>query len=123
MNLFQTDMQRVVQTAKQRFALNLRGIHGLRHWHRVRENGLRIARHNGANRLVVELFAFLHDCCREDDGCDRGHDERAAVFAQSLRGHMIHLSDDDFALLFEAVRDHELGRTINCRGPYFRASI
>jgi uncharacterized protein len=28
-----------------------------------------------------------------------------------LRGVLIHLCDEDFALLFEAIRDHELGRT------------
>jgi uncharacterized protein len=28
-----------------------------------------------------------------------------------LRGTCIHLSDEEFALLFEAVRDHETGRT------------
>jgi uncharacterized protein len=94
--------------------MNLHGIHGIAHWQRVRENGRRIARHSRASPLIVELFAFLHDCCREDDGSDPGHGERAALFAESLRGSLIHLSDEDFALLHEAIRDHELGFT---RGP------
>ncbi len=110
----QTDFQLVVQEAKQRFALNLRGIHGVSHWQRVRENGLRLAKHTGADKVIVELFAFLHDCCREDDRSDPGHGERAAEFAESLRGTLLHLGDEDFALLHEAIRDHELGRT---RGP------
>ncbi len=106
-----TDFQSVVRAAKQRFKLNLRGIHGVRHWQRVRENGLRIAKHSGAHKLMVELFAFLHDCCREDDRSDPGHGERAALFAESLRGSLIQLADDDFTLLHQAIRDHELGYT------------
>jgi uncharacterized protein len=106
-----TDLGEILRAAKGRFVLDLRGVHGVRHWTRVRENGHRLARHTGANKLIVELFAFLHDCCREDDRSDPGHGERAAHFAQTLRGTILHLSDDNFALLFEAVRDHERGRT------------
>jgi uncharacterized protein len=105
-----TDFQQIVRVAKQRFVLDLHGIHGVAHWQRVRENGLRIARHCGADPLLVELFAYLHDCCREDDRSDPGHGPRAAEFAQSLRGTLIHLGDEDFALLYEAIRDHTLGR-------------
>jgi uncharacterized protein len=107
----QIDFQQVVRAAKGRFVLGLHGIHGVAHWQRVRENGLRIARHSGASPLIVELFAYLHDCCREDDGSDPGHGERAADFTRSLRGTLIHLGDEDFALLHEAIRDHEFGRT------------
>jgi uncharacterized protein len=106
----ETDVQLIVQAAKRRFLLDLHGIHGAPHWQRVRENGLRIAKHTGANKLIVELFAFLHDCCREDDRSDPGHGERAALFAESLRGNLLHLAEEDFALLHEAIRDHEIGR-------------
>jgi uncharacterized protein len=109
--LSKADFAQVVRAAKGRFALELHGIHGVAHWQRVRENGLRIAKHSGANWLLVELFAYLHDCCREDDGSDPGHGERAAAFAASLRGTLLHLGDEDFALLHAAIRDHELGRT------------
>jgi uncharacterized protein len=107
----QIDFRHVVRAAKERFVLDRHGIHGVPHWQRVRENGLRIAKHSGANPLLVELFAYLHDCCREDDRSDPGHGERAAAFAESLRGTLIHLSAEEFALLYEAIRDHELGRT------------
>jgi uncharacterized protein len=76
--------------------MDLHGIHGVAHWQRVREKGVRIAKQTGANPLIVELFAFLHDCCREDDGTDSGHGERAAEFGLSLRKSILHLSDADF---------------------------
>jgi uncharacterized protein len=107
----QTDFQQVARAARQRFVLALHGVHGVPHWQRVRENGLRLAKHTGANPQIVELFAYLHDCCREDDQSDPGHGERAAVFTESLRGTLIQLGEEDFALLHEAIRDHELGLT------------
>jgi len=106
-----TEFHQIVRLAKQRFVMDLHGIHGVSHWQRVRENGLRIAKHAGANPVIVELFAFLHDCCREDDGTDPGHGERAADYSLSLRESSLHLSDADFALLHEAIRDHALGLT------------
>ncbi len=106
-----TDVGRVLAAAKARLALDLRGVHGIRHWTRVRENGHRLARHTGADKEVVELFACLHDCCRENDRYDLGHGERGAGFAAALRGTLIHLPDDAFALLHEAIRDHEKGLT------------
>jgi uncharacterized protein len=106
-----TDFQQVVRAAKRRFVLDLHGIHGVPHWQRVRENGLRIAKHTGANRLLIELFAYLHDCCREDDRSDPGHGERAAEFIETLRGTLLNLGEDDFALLQVAIRDHEQGLT------------
>lgn len=106
-----TDLGEVLRAAKDRFALDLKGVHGIRHWTRVRENGHRLARQTGADKQIVELFAFLHDCCRENDRSDLGHGERAAEFAVTLRGMILHLPDADFALLYEAICDHEKGRT------------
>jgi uncharacterized protein len=110
-NRVQTEFQHVVGVAKERFVMDLDGIHGVSHWLRVRENGLHIAEQSGADPLIVELFAFLHDCCREDDGTDPGHGARAAEFSLTLRGSILRLGDADFALLHEAIRDHELGLT------------
>jgi uncharacterized protein len=106
-----TDFGVVLRAAKARFALDLKGVHGIRHWTRVRENGHRLAKHTGADKQLVELFAVLHDCCRENDRHDLGHGERAADFAHTLRGTLLHLTDEEFALLYEAIRDHEEGRT------------
>jgi len=43
------------------YQLDPRGIHGLSHWARVREFGLKIAETTGADPVVVELFAVFHD--------------------------------------------------------------
>jgi uncharacterized protein len=107
----QTDVGLILQAARRRFALDLKGVHGVRHWTRVRENGHRLARQTGADKQLVELFAYLHDCCRENDRYDPGHGERAAEFARTLRGTLLQLGDTDFELLYEAIRDHEAGRT------------
>src|SRR5262245_9077553 len=106
-----TDVSLVLQVARERFTMDPCGIHGQTHWHRVRENGLRVAKHSGANKLIVELFAYLHDCCREHDGGDPEHGERAAEFAASLRGSVIHLEEADFMHLYLAIRNHSRGGT------------
>ncbi|MCC6781322.1 MAG: hypothetical protein IT457_00655 [Planctomycetes bacterium] len=90
--------------------MDWRGIHGAPHWARVRANGLRLCERTGANPRVVELFAFLHDVCRVDDGTDPDHGRRAAELAIALAGHAFVLDDaelDDLTLACEA---HSEGR-------------
>jgi uncharacterized protein len=105
----QSDLSEIVRVAKARFGLDIKGIHGISHWERVRENGHKIAKQTGVEPVFIDLFAYLHDCCREDDRSDTGHGERAAEFAKTLRGSLIRLEDSAFQLLYEAIRDHELG--------------
>ena len=88
-----------------------RGLHGLLHWGRVYDNGLRLAAETEANVEVVRLFAFLHDSRRFNDGTDPEHGERGAEFAKLLRGRFFELEDEEFELLYVACRDHEKGRT------------
>ena len=89
------DLMRIVE---QGFALHLNGIHGAAHWARVRDNGLRLAKQTGANPEVVELFAFLHDAKRRNDGRDPQHGARAARFAASIRESLLDLPDRDFRI-------------------------
>jgi len=96
----------LIGAIRSRYALDWHGIHGVSHWARVRVNGLKLASRTGANRRVVELFAFLHDSCRLDDGFDREHGMRAASFAESLFGTHIFLSDQDSELLLHACSGH-----------------
>ncbi|MHC4877786.1 MAG: HD domain-containing protein [Planctomycetota bacterium] len=83
-----------------------RGIHGLSHWGRVYENGMRLSDESGASRRVVELFAFFHDSQRFNDGTDTGHGHRGAEYAKTLRGEYFDLPDDEFEMLYVACRDH-----------------
>jgi HD superfamily phosphodiesterase len=53
---------------RREFALDWSGIHGAPHWARVRFNGLRMARDNGARLDVVECFALLHGSQRIQAG-------------------------------------------------------
>ena len=59
---------------------------------------------------MVELFAFLHDSCRWNDGHDPDHGARAAEFAQSLHGMVFALAADELAMLMDACQGHTHGR-------------
>lgn len=91
------------------FRLEWDGIHGVAHWARVRDHGLRLAAVTGANSSVVEYFAFLHDACRRNDGDDPEHGPRAARLAMAIREEHIALSDRDFDLLVWALEGHTRG--------------
>ena len=80
--------------------------HGVGHWDRVYANGRQLLT-DGVNPLVVGLFAYLHDCCREDDGFDYEHGPRAAAWIATLRDNYLKdLSDQEFTMLQEACRLH-----------------
>lgn len=99
------NFREIAKAAKSRFVLSLKGIHGLAHWQRVQENGLKLARHSGANKDIVRLFSFLHDCCREDDRSDPDHGPRAAEFVETLRDELIYGDEQEFAKLVIAIRE------------------
>jgi len=84
----------------------LGALHGIRHWDRVYENGQKLLTPE-VNSLVVELFAYLHDSCRVEDGIDLYHGVRAAEWIDTLRDtHLKSVSDEDIELLKEACRLH-----------------
>lgn len=95
----------IIELRKQ-YALRWHGPHGVCHWARVRENGLRLALITGANPEIVELFAVLHDARRESEGIDPGHGPRGAALAAALRGRLYTLPDGEFELLRVACADH-----------------
>jgi len=90
------------------FALPLDGIHGQAHWLRVRENGLRLAEQTGADPRLVELFAYLHDSKRLNEGRDPDHGWRAAEFVRFLQGALL-LSNPEVELLSYACAYHSAG--------------
>lgn len=101
----------LLQLILDQYQLPLDGIHGIDHWARVLENGRFLAQHTGAYLPVVDLFAVLHDSKRLNEGFDHRHGQRAADFAASLCGKIIHLPDDKFELLAAACAGHTAGKT------------
>jgi len=75
------NLKPVLNAILEDYALPLGGDHGVAHWARVLENGLRLAEETGANVEVVSLFAVLHDSRRINEVTDPEHGPRAAEFA------------------------------------------
>ena len=105
------DLPAILRVILDGYVLPVDGFHGVVHWARVLENGLRIAEANGADREVVTLFALFHDSRRVNEDQDDGHGLRGGELARSLRGQLVHLDDGRFHLLFEACRLHTDGLT------------
>jgi uncharacterized protein len=101
----------ILQVVLEDYALPWDGDHGVAHWARVLENGLRLAEETGAIVEVVRLFAVLHDSRRVNEGTDPGHGPRAAEFARSLRGRLFDLPEPEFRLLHRACSGHTHERT------------
>ncbi len=101
----------IVHAILEDYALWPGGIHGVSHWARVLENGLRLAEVTGATRQVVQLFAVFHDSRRVNDNLDFGHGCRGAELAAKFRGRIFDVPDDDFHLLYEACAGHTDGLT------------
>jgi uncharacterized protein len=97
---------KLIQTILKEYRLSWKGVHGITHWARVLENGLRLASDTGARISVVALFAVFHDAQRSNESLDPGHGRRGADFAKILNGKAFHLSNDDFALLETACTYH-----------------
>jgi uncharacterized protein len=76
----------ILHAILEEYVLSWDGDHGIAHWSRVLENGLRLAEETGANIEVVQLSAILHDSERVNEGGDPDHGPRAAAFALDLRG-------------------------------------
>jgi uncharacterized protein len=108
-----SEIRSVLEAVREIYALNWNGIHGISHWMRVYENGMRLSSRTGADKRIVGLFAFLHDSCREDDNYDIQHGERAAAFIDTLQGTVLNLSNSDLSVLRDACYYHSQE---TCRG-------
>lgn len=103
-------MQEIVKEIRQyvHSRWNLGETHGISHWDRVYNNGLKLITPE-VNPLVVSLFAYLHDSCRLNDGEDINHGKRAAKGIDTLRNtYLKSVSDEDISLLKEACRLHTI---------------
>jgi uncharacterized protein len=96
----------ILSAILEEYVLPVNGHHGVAHWARVMENGLRLAEETGANVQVVRLFAVFHDSRRRNESIDPDHGQRGADFAAELRGNLFDLPDDDFNLLYRACAGH-----------------
>jgi uncharacterized protein len=105
------DIARILRTILDQYVLPFNGDHGVAHWARVLENGLRLAETTGANTEVVTLFAVFHDSRRLNESTDPRHGQRAADFAGELRGRAFDLPDSEFRLLYRACAGHTHERT------------
>jgi uncharacterized protein len=85
-------------------------VHGLHHWRRVEQNGLRLAKATAdADIVVVRLFAVFHDSERVNEYTDPEHGLRAAELMRCLHGNGFRLSDEQLSTLFDACARHEEG--------------
>jgi uncharacterized protein len=95
-----TDLLRDI---KDQFLIDWSGIHGISHWARVYDIGMKLAVLTGANTRVVQLFSIFHDSGRQTDGSDPKHGLRGARLAERVREtHLRTLSGEDFDLLHTA---------------------
>jgi len=101
----------LIKTILSTYDLPWNGIHGLSHWARVMDNGLRLAEQNGADKEIVALFAVFHDCRRQNESRDDGHGKRGGDFAYTLRESLITLNNTKFDQFYYACTSHTAGKT------------
>jgi uncharacterized protein len=110
----QYDRKGLLDEVLAQFRISTDGVHGPSHWARVRHHGLAVGAEAGADLLVVELFAFLHDSQRVDEHEDRFHGDRAAEFAASMNHRYFDLQDTQLDKLVNAIRFHSDGDLHQC---------
>lgn len=95
----------LIAKIKAQFRLEWSGIHSIKHWHRVYQNGMELAVQDGVNTKILQLFSIFHDACRRNENRDADHGRRGAELAIKLREYCP-LNDDEFDLLTTACELH-----------------
>jgi uncharacterized protein len=103
------NLKGAVQVILEQYSLPYFGVHGVSHWARVLQNGIRLAAVTGANKKIVQLFAIFHDAKRINESVDFLHGQRGADFALLQRGRLFDLTDEEFDLLHTACSHHTDG--------------
>lgn len=104
------DLTPLLREIAKQYRLDPAHTHGLSHWARVLENGLRLAEIEGGDTIVISLFAIFHDACRHNQSLDPGHGARGADLAkQLLAGHPM-VSPEQIDLLVKSCREHTNGK-------------
>ncbi|MBN1168411.1 HD domain-containing protein [Candidatus Woesebacteria bacterium] len=102
-------MQRdlIYKIAKNEFILGDESLHGEEHWSRVEKIGIYLSELTGADVDVVRIFAYLHDCKRENEMEDPGHGERAAELVKKLSAEgVLQLGEKSLSELIYACYHH-----------------
>ncbi|MGA2067492.1 MAG: hypothetical protein ABSG86_21155 [Thermoguttaceae bacterium] len=81
-----TNLKPIVHTILEDYALPWHGTHGVGHWTRVLENGLRLAKATGANIEIIQLFAVFHDAPRINESVDDGQRHLGRSCGRSMTG-------------------------------------
>jgi uncharacterized protein len=105
------DRTGLIALIRAEFKLDWQGIHGANHWARVLNHGKNIGQIRKADLLIIELFGFLHDSCRFNDGRDPEHGARAAEFAHGIHGDYFQLNAKQLDKLCFAMQNHSEGET------------
>lgn len=97
------------------FKLGADSLHGRWHWEKVEMNAAAIAAVvEGCDIEVVQAFAVLHDCHRENEDQDPAHGARAADLAERLYSDgRLPLSRVQLRKLITVCKDHAHGETSN----------
>lgn len=103
------DRSGLVGLIRSEFKIDWQGIHGANHWARVLHHGKNIGALRKADLIVVELFSFLHDSCRLNEGRDPQHGARAAEFAHGIHGDYFQLNAKQLDKLCYAMTHHSGG--------------
>jgi len=99
--------EHLFQKILSQFKLGQNSIHGIKHWERVEQLGLMLAKKTGADPYVISLFAFLHDSKRENELADPEHGLRSADFVNELyKAREIIASEKQLKQLLYACRYH-----------------
>jgi len=100
------ELKPLLQKILSEYPLPLDGYHGVAHWARVLENGVKLCESTGGNLKVVSLFAVLHDSQRINESHDPDHGPRAAEYAMRIRKQHLDLTNQEFTLLRRACEGH-----------------
>jgi uncharacterized protein len=102
----------LITAIRSQFRLDWPGVHGISHWSRVYDIGMKLSDQTGAHRSVVQLFSIFHDSGRCSEGADPEHGLRGAELAQKYRNRYLRLlTSEEFDLLHTACRLHTSAST------------
>ena len=97
----------LIDEIKNQFHINWNGVHGISHWARVYDIGMKLTEHSGANKRVVQLFSLFHDSRRLNENLDPQHGPRGAELARQLREtYLSSLKEEELELLHTACSHH-----------------